>query len=61
MEIDEQQSPFENYEIIDSDSRRILNRFLRALHLNNTPDTVQISSQVQVINALIEKAPFISI
>ncbi len=60
MEIDEQQSPFENYEIIDSDSRRILNRFLRALHLNNTPDTDQISSQVQVINALIEKAPFIT-
>jgi hypothetical protein len=60
MEIDEQQSPFENYEIIDSDSRRILNRFLRALHSNNSPDTDQISSQVQVINALIEKAPFIT-
>ena len=61
MEIDEQQSPFENYEIVDSDSRRILNRFLRMLDSNNTPDMDQISSQAQVINDLIEKAPFITI
>ena len=61
MEIDEQQSPFENYQIVDSDSRRILNRFLRMLGSNNTPDIDQISSQAQVINDLIEKAPFITI
>jgi hypothetical protein len=59
MEIDEQSSS-ETYEIIDSDSRRILNRFLRALDSNNIPDTDQISSQAQVINDLIEKAPFIT-
>ena len=59
MEIDEQ-SAFENYEIIDSDSRRILNRFLCALDSDNTSNINEISSQAQVIDGLIEKAPFIT-
>ena len=59
MEIDEQ-SAFENYEIIDSDSRRILNRFLCALDSDNTSNINEISGQAQVIDDLIEKAPFIT-
>ena len=59
MEIDEQHI-LENYKIIDSDSRRILNRFLRALDSNNTLDTDQISRQARIINGLIEKSPFIT-
>jgi hypothetical protein len=59
MEID-QQSSFEDYENTDSDSRRILNRFLDALQLSGSPDTDQVSVQAQIINALIEKAPFIT-
>jgi hypothetical protein len=59
MEIDEQSS-FENYEIIDSNSRKILDHFLLVLDFNNTTDTDQISSQAQVINDLIEKSSFIT-
>ena len=60
METDEQQSPFENYEIIDSESRRILNHFLRVYNLTNTAIIDQISSHVRVINDSIEKVPFIT-
>ena len=59
MEIDHQSS-FADYENTDSDSRRILNRFLDALQLSSSPDTDQVSGQAQIINALIEKAPFIT-
>ena len=46
MEIDEQPG-LENYEIIDSDSRRILNRFVRALDSDSALDTDQISNQAR--------------
>ncbi|CAF5071681.1 unnamed protein product [Rotaria sp. Silwood1] len=59
MDIDEKSSS-ENYEIIDSNSRKILDQFLLVLDLNNTTDTDQISSQAQVINDVIEKSPFIT-
>ena len=59
MEIDEQSSS-DNYEIIDSNSRKILDQFVHVLDLNNTIDTHQTSSQAQVINELIEKSPFIT-
>jgi hypothetical protein len=59
MKIDEQSS-FANYEIIDSNSRKILDHFLFVLHFNNTADVDQISNQVQIINDLIEKSPFIT-
>ena len=49
MEVDEQSS-FENYEIIDSNLRKILDQFLRVLDLNNTTDTDQISREAQLIN-----------
>jgi hypothetical protein len=60
MEVDEQSS-FENYEIIDSKSRKILNHFLLALEFDNIIETNQISSQAQIINDLIGKAPFITV
>ncbi|CAF3916545.1 unnamed protein product [Rotaria sp. Silwood1] len=56
----EEKSSSENYEIIDSNSRKILDQFLLVLDLNNTTNTDQISSQAQVINDVIEKAPFIT-
>ena len=59
MEVDEELS-FDCYEVIDSNSRKILDQFARVLDLNNTTDTHQISSQAQVINDLIEKSPFIT-
>ncbi|CAF1454283.1 unnamed protein product [Rotaria sordida] len=59
MEIDEQSS-FANYENIDSNSRKILDHFLLVLDFNSTTDTDQISNQVQIINDLIGKSPFIT-
>ncbi|CAF4707670.1 unnamed protein product [Rotaria sp. Silwood2] len=59
MDIEEKSSS-ENYEMIDSNSRKILDQFLLVLDLNNTTDTDQISSQAQVINDVIEKSPFIT-
>jgi len=59
MEIDEQSS-LKNYEIIDSESKRILYRFFRVLDLNDSLVTDQIPSQAQLINKLIDKAPFIT-
>ena len=59
MEIDEQSS-FESYEIIDSNSRKIPSHFLLALNFENTLHTNQISRQVQIINDLIEKSPFVT-
>ncbi|CAF4734369.1 unnamed protein product, partial [Rotaria sp. Silwood2] len=46
MDIEEKSSS-ENYEMIDSNSRKILDQFLLVLDLNNTTDTDQISSQAQ--------------
>ncbi|CAF3329739.1 unnamed protein product [Rotaria sp. Silwood2] len=60
MEIEEKSSS-ENYEIIDSNSRKILDQFLLVLDFNNTTETNQISSQAQIIDDLIEKSPFITI
>ncbi|CAF4421229.1 unnamed protein product [Rotaria sp. Silwood2] len=59
MEIEEKSSS-ENYELIDSNSRKILDHFLLALDFDNTTETNQISSQAQIINDLIEKSPFIT-
>ncbi|CAF3769225.1 unnamed protein product [Rotaria sordida] len=59
MEIDEQSS-FANYENIDSNSRKILDHFLLVPDFNSTTDTDQISNQVQIINDLIGKSPFIT-
>jgi hypothetical protein len=60
MEIEEEASS-ENYEIIDSQSRRILNHFLLALDFDDTIEANQISSQAQIIDDLIKKAPFITV
>ena len=59
MEI-EGKSSSENYEIIDSNSRKILDHFLLSLDFNNTIDTNQISSQAQIVADLIKNSPFIT-
>ena len=51
---------FTQYPATDSNSRKILDQFVRAPDSNNVTDTDQISSQAQVINELIEKSPFIT-
>ncbi|CAF3402008.1 unnamed protein product [Rotaria sp. Silwood2] len=56
----EEKSFSENYEIIDSKSRKILNHFLLALEFDNTIDTNRVISQAEIINDLIEKSPFIT-
>ncbi|CAF1560346.1 unnamed protein product [Rotaria magnacalcarata] len=54
-------SPIETYEIVDLNTRRILDHFLLVLDSNNTTDTDQISNQARIINDLIEKSPFITV
>jgi hypothetical protein len=60
MNIDEQSS-FDNYEIIDLTSRNILDHFVLLLDSSNTRDAYQISSQAQIINDYIEKLPSITV
>ncbi|CAF1987114.1 unnamed protein product, partial [Rotaria magnacalcarata] len=47
-----EKSPIETNEIVDSNTRRILDHFLLVLESNNTTDTDQISNQAQIINDL---------
>ncbi|CAF5228677.1 unnamed protein product, partial [Rotaria magnacalcarata] len=57
----DEKSPIETYEIVDLNTRRILDHFLLVLGSNNTTDTDQISNQTRIINDLIEKSPFITV
>ncbi|CAF1553122.1 unnamed protein product [Adineta ricciae] len=58
MEIEENSSGL--FEIIDSNSRKILDRFLFTFDFDNIIDANQISSQAGIITDLIEKSPFIT-
>lgn len=60
MEINEQSS-FNNYEIMDLISRKILDYFIIVFDFNNTTDIDQILSQAQIINDLIGKSPLITV
>ncbi|CAF5039217.1 unnamed protein product, partial [Rotaria socialis] len=57
----DEKSPIEAYEIVDLNTRRILDHFLLVLGSNNTTGIDQISSQALIINDLIEKSPFITV
>ncbi|CAM4982166.1 unnamed protein product, partial [Rotaria socialis] len=57
----DEKSPIETYEIVDLNTRRILDHFLLALGSNNTTGTDQISNQARIINDLIEKSPFLTV
>lgn len=59
MEIEEE-SCFENYEIIDLMSRKILDHFVLVLDFNNTAETDEISCQARMIDDLMEKSPYIT-
>ncbi|CAF1226978.1 unnamed protein product [Rotaria sp. Silwood1] len=68
MEVDEEFSS-DRYKIVDENEQtdidttfnlKILDHFLLVLDFNITTDTDQISNQVQIINDLIGKSPFIS-
>ncbi|CAM4963984.1 unnamed protein product [Rotaria socialis] len=56
-----EKSPIETYEIVDLNTRRILDHFLLVLDSNSTTDTDHISNQARIINDLIEKSPFITV
>ncbi|CAF1543156.1 unnamed protein product, partial [Adineta ricciae] len=58
MEIEENSSGL--FEVIDSNSGKILDRFLFTFGFDNIIDANQISSQARVITDLIEKSPFIT-
>ncbi|CAF4966418.1 unnamed protein product [Rotaria sp. Silwood1] len=67
MEVDEEFSS-DRYKIVDENEQtdidttfnlKILDHFLLVLDFNSTTDTDQISNQVQIINDLIGKSPFI--
>ncbi|CAF1666301.1 unnamed protein product [Adineta ricciae] len=57
MEIEENSSS-EIFEIVDSNSRKTLDRFLFPFGFDNIIDANQISSQAGIITDLIEKSPF---
>ncbi|CAF1246043.1 unnamed protein product [Adineta ricciae] len=59
MEIEESCSS-ENFEIIDSGPRKILDSFLLEFNFDNTIETNQFVSQVRIISDLIKKSPFIT-
>ncbi|CAF1452561.1 unnamed protein product [Adineta steineri] len=59
IEIEKQYFP-EDYKLIDSKSRKILNHFVCALEFDNITDSNQISSQAQIINDFIKKLPCIT-
>ncbi|CAF4363171.1 unnamed protein product [Rotaria sp. Silwood2] len=61
MEADEESS-FESYEIIDLNSRKILDHFLSVLGINNNTVVIdQILSQAQIINHSLERSLYITV
>jgi hypothetical protein len=60
MDIDKESS-FDCHEIIDLNTRKILDHFLSVRRINNTVVIDQISSQAQIINDSLERSPFITV
>ena len=61
METDKE-SCFESHEIIDLNSRKILDHFLSVHDINNDIAVIdQILSQAQIINRSLERSPYITV